>query len=46
MIIGFKGSYYMPFTKPTWKTGKTDLNDGPDINPGGFSANLTLGLTF
>ena len=45
-IIGLKGSYYFPFSKSTWETGKTKLTDGPNINTGGFSGHLTLGLTF
>jgi hypothetical protein len=45
-IIGFKGSYYMPFSKSTWETGKTKLTEGPNINSGGLSGHLTLGLTF
>ncbi len=45
-IIGLKGSYYMPFTKSTWETGKTKLTEGPNINAGGLSAHLTLGMTF
>jgi hypothetical protein len=45
-IIGLKGSYYMPFSKSTWETGKTKLTEGPNINAGGLSAHLTLGLTF
>jgi hypothetical protein len=45
-IIGLKGSYYMPFSKSTWETGKTKLTEGPNINAGGLSGHLTLGLTF
>jgi hypothetical protein len=45
-IIGLKGSYYFPFSKSTWETGKTKLTEGPNINAGGFSGHLTLGLTF
>jgi hypothetical protein len=45
-IIGLKGSYYMPFSKSTWETGKTKLTEGPNINAGGLSAHLTLGMTF
>jgi hypothetical protein len=46
LIIGLKGSYYFPFSKSKWETGKTKLSEGPNINAGGLTGHLTLGLTF
>ncbi len=45
LILGARAAYYLPLTATKWSMDKAKLNNGPKINPGGFAAHLSIGMT-
>lgn len=46
LILGLRAAYYLPFEKSKWQMNKTKLDNGPNINPGGYAVNFVLGFSY
>ncbi|MFZ5552092.1 MAG: hypothetical protein ACOZCO_03175 [Bacteroidota bacterium] len=46
LILGIRAAYYLPFENSKWTMNKTKLDNGPNINPGGYSLNFVLGFSY
>jgi hypothetical protein len=46
LILGIRAAYYLPFEKSKWIMNKTKLDNGPNINPGGYAVNFVLGFSY
>lgn len=46
LILGLRAAYYLPFEKSKWMMNKTKLDNGPNINPGGYAVNFVLGFSY
>lgn len=46
LILGIRAVYYLPFENSKWMTGKTELSNSPNFNPGGYAVNFVLGFSY
>lgn len=46
LVLGLRAAYYFPVEFSKWTTGKSKLDNGPNINPGGYALHFVLGFSF
>lgn len=46
LILGFRGAYYFPIEASKWTMGKSKLDNGPNINAGGYALHFVLGFSY
>lgn len=46
LILGLRAAYYFPIEALKWTMNKTKLDNGPNINPGGYAVNFVLGFSY
>lgn len=42
LVLGLRAGYYLPLAAQVWKTQKTRLSDGPQVNTGGLYCSLLI----